>query len=199
MSASIPPHPPGAPAGSTPDPSMEDILASIRRILSEDEAPAKPAGKVEDDVLPLDESMLVAEPHALPAHAAPPPPATPDDAAEETLDVEPAEPPPPLPLLASPPPANPPSANPPPGPDRLVAPEAEAATALAVGSLLRTLESGRQAPSALPVYRGGPTLEDMVREELRAMLKEWLDANLPPLVERLVRAEIERLVGRAVG
>jgi cell pole-organizing protein PopZ len=37
-----------------------------------------------------------------------------------------------------------------------------------------------------------------VREELRPLLKDWLDANLPPMVERLVRAEIERVVGRAV-
>jgi cell pole-organizing protein PopZ len=62
---------------------------------------------------------------------------------------------------------------------------------------MRTLDSNRQAGTQL--YRGGPTLEDMVREEMRPMLKDWLDTNLPPLVERLVRAEIERMVGRAVG
>ena len=37
------------------------------------------------------------------------------------------------------------------------------------------------------------TLEDLVREMLRPMLKSWLDDNLPSLVERLVRAEIERV------
>ena len=37
------------------------------------------------------------------------------------------------------------------------------------------------------------TLEDLVREMLRPMLKSWLDDNLPGMVERLVRAEIERL------
>jgi cell pole-organizing protein PopZ len=37
------------------------------------------------------------------------------------------------------------------------------------------------------------TLEDLVREMLRPMLKSWLDDNLPGLVERLVRAEIERV------
>jgi cell pole-organizing protein PopZ len=37
------------------------------------------------------------------------------------------------------------------------------------------------------------TLEDLVREMLRPMLKGWLDDNLPSLVERLVRAEIERV------
>jgi cell pole-organizing protein PopZ len=78
--------------------------------------------------------------------------------------------------------------------DDLVAPEAAAAAASSVGSLMRTLAAGR----GTQVYSGGPTLEDMVRAELRPMLKEWLDANLPPVVERLVRAEIERVVGRAV-
>jgi hypothetical protein len=37
------------------------------------------------------------------------------------------------------------------------------------------------------------TLEDLVREMLRPMLKTWLDDNLPGLVERLVRSEIERV------
>jgi len=50
----------------------------------------------------------------------------------------------------------------------------------------------------MAVHRGGPTLEDIVREEIRPMLKAWLDQNLPPLVERLVAAEIERVIGRAV-
>ena len=37
------------------------------------------------------------------------------------------------------------------------------------------------------------TLEDLVREMLRPMLKSWLDDNLPSMVERIVRAEIERV------
>jgi uncharacterized protein len=40
------------------------------------------------------------------------------------------------------------------------------------------------------------TLEDLVRDMLRPMLKAWLDANLPEIVERLVRAEIERVSRR---
>ncbi len=79
-------------------------------------------------------------------------------------------------------------------PSGLVAPEAAAAAANAVGSLVRTLTAER----AMQVHSGGPTLEDIVREELRPVLKQWLDTNLPPLVERLVRVEIERVVGRAV-
>jgi uncharacterized protein len=39
----------------------------------------------------------------------------------------------------------------------------------------------------------GRTLEDLVQEMMRPMLKEWLDENLPGLVERMVRAEIERV------
>lgn len=225
MSASLPPSgQPGTapgPAQATPggaaDPSMEDILASIRRILSEDEQPAKPAAAPadpappaappaalaapdeDDDVLKLDETMLVAAPQA------PAPPM--DEAAAlveaisapgEPLEVAPAMPePPPVP---EPPPLVMPVAAPAAAPasDRLIAPEAEAATASSVSSLLRTLDSNRQASGTL-LYRGGPTLEDMVREEIRPLLKAWLDENLPPLVERLVRAEIERVVGRAVG
>lgn len=48
------------------------------------------------------------------------------------------------------------------------------------------------------VYRSGPSIEDVVREEIRPILRDWLDSHLPPLVERLVRAEIERVVNRAL-
>ena len=41
--------------------------------------------------------------------------------------------------------------------------------------------------------RGGRTVEELVSELMRPMLKTWLDDNLPAIVERLVRAEIERL------
>lgn len=177
MSGSQPPLGPNAAgAASGNDPSMEDILASIRRILSEDEAPAaagaspsppQPAAEPGDGVLVLDPAMMVPEPApavkeapmAEPVHSAP----------------EPAPPALPVPL-------------------GLVAPEAAAAAASSVGSLVRTLMAQRSAQ----VRSGGPTIEDLVREEIRPLLKEWLDINLPPLVERLVRAEIERVVGRAV-
>ncbi len=76
----------------------------------------------------------------------------------------------------------------------LVAPAAAAAAATSVGSLLKHLQQERQTA----VYRGGPTIEDVVREEMRPILKQWLDAHLPSLVERLVRAEIERVVARSV-
>ncbi len=172
---------------------MEEILASIRRILNEEEQPAElelpPEMPPEEDVLVLDQSMLVAPPEPVHEEQAP---------VAESAAVPPAATVPvprPRPeteaLVEGPPPA--PFAAPVLAPD-LVAPEAAAAAASSVGSLMRTLAAGR----ATQVWSGGPTLEDMVRAELRPLLKDWLDTNLPPLVERLVRAEIERVVNRAV-
>jgi uncharacterized protein len=174
------------PAGTpdSADPSMEDILASIRRILNEEEAPAgteAPAeAPVDDDVLVLDQSMMVSaeEPKAMVQEPAPEPvPLRIEPPRQEEV------------VIAS----VPQEALPAPTPD-LVAPETAAAAASSVSTLMRTLAAGR----ATQVYSGGPTLEDIVRAELRPLLKDWLDTNLPPLVERLVRAEIERVVGRAV-
>jgi uncharacterized protein len=195
------PPPAATPDGA--DPSMEDILASIRRILNEEEVPAEAAAPAEapadDDVLVLDESMMVSAgehsrdgletdpelerpaPKPVPkideltaAHVEPSAIELEPSAAAASNQTHPVEAPAKLPDL--------------------MAPEtASAATAL-VGSLIRSLSAG----SATKVYSGGPTLEDLVRAELRPLLKEWLDTNLPPLVERLVRTEIERVVGRAV-
>jgi cell pole-organizing protein PopZ len=148
------------------DPAMDDILASIRRILNEDEAPgggqAGAAGQPAAEPLQLTEAMMV-EP--TPVAAPPAPPTEPAPAA--------------LPVAA----------------DSLVAPAVVAATTAAVGQLLRAVAQERGAP----VHRGGLSIEDVVREELRPLLKEWLDQHLPPIVERLVRAEIERVVSRGLG
>ena len=57
----------------------------------------------------------------------------------------------------------------------------------------------RERQRELPLGDVGRTLEEMVRELLRPHMKEWLDANLPRLVERLVREEINRLVREAQG
>ena len=193
----LPPTPdPGAdPAGA--DPSMEDILASIRRILNEDDAPGSSS----------DAAPQAAEPE--PAASASPPLAVPispvtaagsagDDEDVLVLDegmlVSPAPEPPALVPTPAPsqPMALPASATESFG-EGLLAPESAAAAASSVSSLLRTLSSERSTQ----VYRGGPTIEDLVREELRPLLKAWLDQQLPPMVERLVRQEIERVVGKA--
>lgn len=158
---------------------MEDILASIRRILNEDETapaaaevpPAGPeeppnaGGADEDEVLVLDEGMLVT----------PPPVAVEEPPAVVALDIPVV-----LPVETQPAPG-------------LLAPERAAAATSSVGALLRSIAQERSSQ----VHRGGPTIEDLVREEVRPLLKEWLDQHLPPLVERLVRLEIERVTGRA--
>ncbi|WP_225207078.1 DUF2497 domain-containing protein [Novosphingobium huizhouense] len=53
-------------------------------------------------------------------------------------------------------------------------------------------------PGAQPqIVRSGETsLESLVREMLRPMLAEWLDKNLPPMVEKMVASEIARIVGK---
>jgi hypothetical protein len=53
-------------------------------------------------------------------------------------------------------------------------------------------------PGAQPqIVRSGETsLEGLVREMLRPMLAEWLDKNLPPVVEKMVAGEIARIVGK---
>jgi uncharacterized protein len=150
---------------------MEDILASIRRILSEDEVvtPGAPPpvvateDKAASDVLVLDAAMMVADAPAVREPVPEPAPVAPMAAQVSPFALQ-----------------------------DLVAPEAAAAAASSVGSLMRTLAAERTTQ----VRSGGPTIEEIVREELRPLLKAWLDANLPPMVERLVRAEIERVVGR---
>jgi len=64
----------------------------------------------------------------------------------------------------------------------LLSPAADAAVAGAFNQLTSSMLSG-----------GGRTIDDLVEDLLRPMLRDWLDDNLPPLVERLVREEIERV------
>ncbi len=151
----------GAGEGDPPaEPSMEDILASIRRILHDDQDPADAADSEEpayapvgNDVFELEQSMIVEEPPEPTILAAP-------------ADLDPA----------------PDTAEP------LLGATAAAAASASMGALVQVLGQRQTA-----IYRGGPTLEDIVREELRPLLKTWLDENLAPLVERTVRAEIERV------
>jgi hypothetical protein len=60
-----------------------------------------------------------------------------------------------------------------------------------VGDLLRQIVKSPQ----VQVYSGGPTLDQIMRDELKPLLKEWLDTNLPGIVERMVRIELERIIG----
>ena len=188
MSGTAPP-----PAGGQ-DQSMDDILASIRRILNEDEAAAEATESAEatPPAVPVAEEPEASppprapEPEFAPPPIAPPPPAA--RFAPEPLDLT-------SDMLVTPP--NQAASAPRMGMDDvsgLIAPAAAAAAAASVGSLLRAVSSERGSQ----VYRGGPSIEDVVREEIRPILKDWLDHHLPPLVERLVRAEIERVVNRGL-
>lgn len=172
--------------GAAGDPSMEEILSSIRRILSEDEAQAA-ATTSGDDVLVLDPEMMV-KGEAPQAGEATPAFAT---AAPEAPEPEP-EPLPaperPRPEVAAEAVASVPEELP------LLAPDTADSAAASIVGLVRTLAADRLTP----VHRAGPTIEDLVREEIRPLLKAWLDAHLPGLVERLVRQEIERVVNRAM-
>jgi hypothetical protein len=71
--------------------------------------------------------------------------------------------------------------------------EQPAASALLSDSTTRAVDSAFNTLAHTVLVQNARTLEDLVREMLRPMLKSWLDDNLPGMVERLVRAEIERV------
>jgi uncharacterized protein len=139
------------------EPSMEDILSSIKRIISEDgegaiaprprrRAAVAMAVEPEDDVLELNQPAPESE-ESMPAAAQP---------ASKT--------------------------------DPIISSEAAEASRARLDSLSRLVVK--------PEVTGGDTLEGLVREMLKPMLREWLDANLPELVERLVAKEISRISGQ---
>jgi len=231
-----------AKANASAEPSMEEILASIRRIIS-DEAPAAPApapaapkpapaakapdpkpaapapthvseddldrlfakgadddvaeeAEPADDVLELDETAMVAEEDApldlveglMPDEAevqfvekAPEPEPSLDDWG---IEEDPAPPPPPKPAAKAPPRPEPARTAyvPEEEAEPLVSPQTGATVNAAFGQLTHTI-----------LAQNAKTLDDLVKEMLRPMLKGWLDENLPTIVERLVRAEIERV------
>lgn len=143
------------------EPSMEEILASIRRIISEEEqAPADP-------VLDLTDHVQEAAPAPAPA------PVVEDDIVFEAVE----------PVMA-PEPAPPPIAAAPMTPETIISPPTASAAAGAMARLAGTLRV-TDTP--------GQTVEGVVRELLKPMLKEWLDRNLPAIVEARVEAELERI------
>jgi cell pole-organizing protein PopZ len=214
------------------EPTMEEILASIRRIISEDDAPAETASAAPAAPEPQPEP----EPEPEPAEASPAlmdetpsmqePVASEEDVLELTdtyeapagetigdLDVSPAESEPePFPAAETPrsesffePPAevhtpehpSVPSSG---GYDSLVGESAAASAASAFAGLASSLR--KPQPTSAPrgpdlSFASGSTIEAMVAEMLRPMLKEWLDANLPGIVEAQVRKEVERIARSA--
>jgi len=150
---------------------MEEILASIRRIIADEEPSdsAAHAGGAADVPPPPRPAPL------------PPEPAT----REEEIDSMLAR------IHATPRPAPAPPEQPRGMVDVGERGLMSAATTAAVDSAFHALAQNAQAQAAQA--RDGRTLEEVVSELLRPMLKAWLDENLPDLVERLVRAEIERV------
>ncbi|WP_312597740.1 DUF2497 domain-containing protein [Brevundimonas sp.] len=194
---------------SAQEPTMEEILASIRRIISEDEAPAEtpasaaPEGEVQPE--PAPEPAAAETVFAAPFEPEPAPAAE-DDVLELTdrydaapvetigdLDVTPTET-----YQAPEPPAVPPAREQ--GYDTLVGDSAAASAASAFAGLAASFKKPEPAPAPstgdLP-FVSGNTVEAMVAEMLRPLLKDWLDANLPAIVEAQVRKEVERIARSA--
>jgi cell pole-organizing protein PopZ len=212
------------------EPSMEEILASIRRIIADDDT-AKPAAAKPAPTPAAPAPRPAAMPPRHPIAPSPPPApqpsamqqhdvdamlagndAPPDEAAPDADDVldlteqmaatgegetpsfqtidgqgdvffadAPAQPDPP-PRMAE----QPPRPQPAPQssiPDRTIM---SSATSAAVDSAFNAL-------AQTVLVQNARTLEDLVREMLRPLLKSWLDDNLPGMVERIVKAEIERV------
>ena len=84
----------------------------------------------------------------------------------------------------------PPADNEPPAFD---ASEAPRPTAILSATTVSAVESAFNTLAHTVLSNNARTLEDLVKEMLRPMLKSWLDDNLPGLVERIVKAEIERV------
>jgi len=128
-----------------------------------------------------------------------PPRAAPAQAAAPRAEAPPAPEPPSRPAQAAAPPPEP-AAQPPPPPmvgDRLVSIATAAASVAALSQLADLSQKGQVGTT--PLGEAGRTLESLVRELLKPMLRDWMDANLAPLVERLVREEIQRMAREARG
>ncbi len=172
---------------------MEEILASIRKIISEDGAklepapPAEDAGFSESDVLELVQEVTANG--EVEAVAPPPPPETPsktipfEEAGVPVLDMKDMEETPPSPPVVT----TMPEDN-----SQLVSQAAADASAQALSGLAR-MKNGSHSINSLPIGEGTRTVEDMVLQLLRPMLKEWLDRNLPTMVEHIVQKEIRKI------
>jgi uncharacterized protein len=150
------------------EPSMEEILASIRNIIADD--PAKRAAPKAPPPAPMPQ-VVYSKDEATPHSENAGPPQRPDANAPtvvwrrpQAVEAEPAVG------------AHQPSEGP------LLSPRATEAAALSFGALSAGLD-----------VRSAELADGMVRDMLRPMLKQWLDDNLPPIVERLVRDEIQRV------
>jgi cell pole-organizing protein PopZ len=197
-----------AQAAKSQEPSMEEILASIRRIIAENDSdkPAqRPAEAAGVEIAPETIGSSLAGPRSLREPVPQETSAAPDCSPGEIPKMSRASTIHDLTEATSPPPR---SAAPPPaqfGPSDAPAvddsaPTVETTTAhddergrLVSSATSAAVDSAFNALAQTVLVHNARTLEDLVREMLRPMLKVWLDDNLPGMVERLVRAEIERV------
>jgi cell pole-organizing protein PopZ len=206
---------------SDSDPSMDDILASIRKIISDDEARAQVAGQTASSPATSPPPRPPIFPSADSRPATTPRPISPtkrDDVLlltdlieEPSRPLRPVAPPVPLPRIdpasaaempqpnvdPTPAPSSPGSA---PASDPLIGETVAGVTSSAFERLSQAVQESVPSPAVSDpgpaVGASGKSIEDLVKEMLRPMLKEWLDRNLPPMVERFVEREIARLTRR---
>jgi cell pole-organizing protein PopZ len=171
---------------------MEEILASIRRIIADDQDGLKPGPSAppsnskpsSDDVLDLAELTPANLPDLDLEHEDV---SFRDSDGQIDFDAIPVDEEPTAPAVHNPEPDFPPA--PPPAAPRAETP----AETLLSSAANASVSSAFGLLGATVLNNNARTLEDLVKDLLRPMLKGWLDENLPPLVERLVRAEIERI------
>lgn len=168
------------------EPSMEEILSSIKRIIAEEgdaavasrtrrarpAPPPKPAPFDLDDE-PRDEVLELSQPV--------------DEQAPEETPMPMGAPTPPEPQRAERPRVEPSQTGTMP-PEPILSERAAEATRGTLEALSRMVVK--------PEVHGSDTLEGLVREMLKPMLRDWLDANLPQIVETMVAGEISRITGR---
>ena len=215
------------------EPTMEEILSSIRKIIADDDAPVAEEAQPEDVSVFDDEDDLSVEPTAVESEedvlaaisqsmnevteeldtaSADAEEDSFDFAVEEDsfeafdenefdavediaeLEAEPVEDAFEPVAAAAPEPQPEPELSEEPPMSAKAAPLTDTATvtaaAGALGKLLSNVEFGEEAG-------GTTTIESLVREMLRPMLKEWLDENLPAIVEKQVAAEVQRIARMA--
>lgn len=175
-------------AGANAEPSMEDILSSIKRIIAEDSEAALTSPKVKRSVgltpmSPAEPAQDEDEPDVLEL----------TDAVEEAPadQPEPAAAFKPVPLVK---PEGDPVAAAQPSPA-----EPAKKPVLATSQTIQSSKASLAALSALvikPEITGTDTLEGMVREMIRPMLAEWINERLPDIVDRMVAEEIARITAR---
>jgi cell pole-organizing protein PopZ len=190
------------------EPSMEEILASIRAIIADDRAaePAKPVAAPKS-VASVGPQIVYSKDSPSSLRAVPEPETIPSKTQTDPPPVAEAPPPPwrrpPVEALTArrpePEPEPEPQARQDPPPTQETIPDQEPPDQEpAIEPPLLSDEADRAVSESFQVLSTSlafqsDEIEAMTREILRPMIKTWLDEHLPSLVERLVRAEIQRV------